>query len=124
MKYCVKCGTQLHDDAMFCSKCGNKTESGGYKKAETENKAKTAVFSAETRVSFRNLAKIFMIISTAIGSLAYLIPLAWCLPLTLHYIDKIKNNEDVSLEFKVCSLIFVSPIAGIFMLLDSDFNNM
>lgn len=26
MKYCPKCGCQLHDDDNYCPKCGNKVE--------------------------------------------------------------------------------------------------
>ena len=118
MKYCAKCGTQLQDDAIFCSKCENKTEAS---EANTgEKNVKNETFSAETRASLRNLAKIFMIVFTAIGSLCYLIPLAWCLPMTLHYINKVNNGEKVSLEFKICSLIFVGILPGIFMLLDTE----
>lgn len=38
MKYCMKCGTQLPDDAMFCSKCGAKCET--IKEEKQENIAK------------------------------------------------------------------------------------
>ena len=112
MKYCVKCGTELSDDAAFCSKCGNAMGSG--------TTAKSEPFSPSTKASFRNVAKILMIVSTVLWSLCYLIPLAWCLPMTLSYIRRINNGEQVSLEFKICSLIFVSPIAGVFMLLDTE----
>ena len=29
MKYCMKCGKQLPDDAVFCSRCGRAVEQGG-----------------------------------------------------------------------------------------------
>ena len=33
MVYCSNCGTQIADDAYFCSKCGTKTEKGRSAKA-------------------------------------------------------------------------------------------
>ena len=64
-------------------------------------------------------AKIFMIISTVVMGL-YIIPLAWCLPMTISYFNKIKNRQPVSTGFKVCTLLFVNTIAGILMLCDKD----
>ncbi len=36
--------------------------------------------------------------------------------MTIVYCEKIKNKEPISLIFKICTLIFVSRIAGILML--------
>ncbi len=33
MVYCSNCGTQIADDAYFCSKCGTKTDKGNAAKA-------------------------------------------------------------------------------------------
>ena len=66
-----------------------------------------------------NGAKIFMIISTVVLGF-YLIPLAWCIPMTISYFKKVQNNEPVSTGFKVCSLLFVNTVAGILMLCDKD----
>ena len=67
------------------------------------------------------IAKIFMIIGTAVSGL-YILPLAWCLPMTLVYCHKIKKGKPISVGFKVCSLIFVSLVGGILMLCDDDKN--
>lgn len=64
-------------------------------------------------------AKVFMIISTVVYGL-YIIPLAWCLPMTISYSKKIKNGEPVSTGFKVCTLLFVNLIADILMLCDNN----
>ena len=108
MKYCVKCGTKLQDEAMFCSTCGNPTESAQFKNqtgsAQTGNSNPTVHYVVHKNVynesnpkttseTFRTLAKIFMIIGTVILSLYALFPLAWCLPMTLHYIEKINKGE-------------------------------
>ena len=49
-----------------------------------------------------------------------LIPLCWTIPMTVNYWKAVKDNQPVSTAFKVCSLIFVSLIAGIVMLCDND----
>lgn len=64
-------------------------------------------------------AKVFMIISTVVMGL-YIIPLAWCLPMTISYFNKVKYNQPVSTAFKICSLLFVNTIAGILMLCDKE----
>lgn len=64
-------------------------------------------------------AKILMIISTVAMGL-YLIPLAWCLPMTLNFCKKIKEGQPVTMGFKICTLLFVNTIAGILMLCDKN----
>ena len=65
------------------------------------------------------VAKILMIVSTVVTGL-YLIPLAWCIPMTISYSNKLKNGLPVSTGFKICTLLFVNTIAGILMLCDKD----
>lgn len=102
MKYCTHCGAELLDEAVMCPKCGC---SCGKVKSDS-NGLQTA-------------AKVLMIIATVILGI-YIIPLAWCLPMTIHYCNAIKNKEKVGTGFKVCSLLFVSLLAGIFMLCDGN----
>jgi uncharacterized membrane protein YvbJ len=106
MKYCSKCGNQLFDEAVICPQCGCAT---GYQEHTIRKQTST----------MQTVAKIFMIIGTVINGFA-IIPLAWCVPMTLSYINKIKNGERVGTGFKVCTLLFVNTIAGILMLCDDD----
>lgn len=104
MKYCTKCGHELVDEAVICTNCGcavqgNKTE--------------------ENASSLQKAAKILMIIATVVSGL-YIIPLAWCIPMTVSYCKKIKRKEPVGMGFKICSLLFVSLVAGVLMLIDND----
>lgn len=110
MKYCTKCGAQIHDDAVVCVSCGCPTTPT----ATTENVApKTS--------GLKTAAMILMIVGTIINGLTgFLIPLIWCLPMTLSYCNKVKRGEPVSLGFKICSLLFVSMVGGILMICDSD----
>ena len=68
----------------------------------------------------KTVIKVFMILGCVVGACAYLIPLAWCIPMTVIYFRKLKNNEPISTGFKVCSLLFVSLVGGILMLCDKE----
>lgn len=110
MKYCSKCGNQLFDESVVCPKCGcladGSANGTGYANQGETSQLKTA-------------AKVLMIIGTILLGL-YIIPLAWCLPLTMMYCDKIKNNQPIGVGFKVCCLLFVNTVAGVLMLCDKD----
>ena len=117
MKYCTNCGNQLPDEAGFCTSCGaameQTTPQQNYAQPQQPNYAQPA-----PQVSgLATAAKIFMIISTVVTGL-YIIPLAWCLPMTISYCKKIKQGAPISTGFKVCTLLFVNTIAGILMLCD------
>ena len=101
MKFCVKCGKELMDEAVVCTGCAVETE-------ESPSGLSTAV-------------KVFMVIGTVCTSLiGYLIPLAWCLPMTIIYFKKVKKGLPIGTGFKICSLLFVNTIAGILMLCDKN----
>ena len=111
MKYCTKCGTQIHDEAVVCTNCGCAT---GYYQAKS-------LPSGSQNEGLKTATKVLMIVGTVFTSLyGFFIPLAWCLPMTLSYFKKIKNGEPISIGFKVCSLLFVNTIAGILMLCAQD----
>ena len=62
-------------------------------------------------------AFILCLISTIISGFA-LIPLIWCIPMTIHVYKAYKGEEDLSVGFKVCVLLFVNLIGGILLLCD------
>ncbi len=110
MKYCSKCGKELFDEAVVCPGCGCMVGEPVTPPAEQSKKKESVLKLA---------AKILMIISTVTMGL-YIIPLAWCLPMTLTFCKKVKKNEPISTGFKVCILLFVNTIAGILLLDDSE----
>lgn len=59
------------------------------------------------------------IVILLVMSIIYLLPLAWVIPMTVVYTKSIKNGKDVSIAFKICTLLFVSLIAGVLMLCDT-----
>ncbi len=109
MKYCSHCGTQIMDEAVVCPHCGCSVAQ------ETTYTAKPADDGKET---IRLIAKIFMVIGCVSGAACFLVPLAWCIPMTVIYWKACDEHRDVSTAFKVCSLLFVNLIAGILMLVD------
>lgn len=128
MKYCQHCGAEIEDEAVVCIHCGCATN------------------DVKTKTSNSNLGKIaliFMIIAcvlnpilggtrylfakdieTGLGQLiGGLITLAWCIPMTVHFSNKLKNGESVGIAFKICTLLFVSRVGGILMLCMPQENN-
>lgn len=65
----------------------------------------------------RLAAFIFCILTTVTAGWA-LIPLIWCIPMTVSVYKYYKGEKDLSVGFKVCVLIFVNLIAGILLLCD------
>ena len=113
MKYCSKCGAELFDETVICVKCGCPV--GNSVQFDPQAPA------APKQSGLTTAAKVFMILGTVLMAIYTLcIGLAWCLPMTLHYFKKIKRGERLGTGFKVCSLIFVSLLGGIFMLCDND----
>lgn len=106
MKFCSKCGKEIADEAVICTGCGCAVE----QTAKKDNGGNDGLAVA---------AKIFLILG-CITSGWLLVPLAWCLPITISICNKMKNNEPVGTGLKVCALLFVNLIAGILLLCRSD----
>ena len=112
MKYCSKCGAQLVDEAIVCTGCGCAVTGGANVAVAVPQRSESGLATA---------AKVFMILGTIVMGLSFfLIPLAWCIPMTVSYCRKVKNGVHVGTGFKVCSLIFVSLVGGILMLCDKE----
>ncbi len=116
MKYCGNCGTALADDANACSNCGTftNTYAQGTKTAQAP-----VVASVPKESGIVTAVKVLLILAT-VAQGCLLIPLAWCIPMAVSYFNSIKENRPVSLALKICTLIFVSQIAGILMLCDQE----
>lgn len=107
MKFCSKCGKEIVDDAVICVNCGCQVEGANNVAA---NKGNDGLAIA---------AKIFLIIGCIAQGWA-IIPLAWCLPITISACGKMKRGEPVGTGLKVCALLFVNLIGGILLLCRSD----
>ena len=107
MKFCSKCGSEIVDDAVVCVHCGCSVNGSG--KVNDGNDG-LAIAS-----------KIFLILG-CIAQGWMLLPLAWCLPITISACNKMKRGEPVGTGLKVCALLFVSLIGGILLLCRTDEN--
>ena len=104
MKYCSHCGAEIADEAVVCVHCG----------CSTANTA-VAVQTTKKDDTLETVIKVFMIIGcVSIGWC--IIPLAWCIPMTVSVFKKLNAGEPIGTGLKVCSLIFVNLVAGICML--------
>ena len=119
--YCTNCGNQIDDNAVICTKCGCLTEAGKKMNLprELSQQNSNQGQASSSNKTLGTIAKVFMIISTVFMGL-YIIPLIWCLPMTLSLSRKLKNNEPISIGFKICILLFVNTIAGILLLCMKD----
>lgn len=114
--YCRQCGKELVETAVVCPNCGSPT--ANFDNAKKANKVEKGSYDKN---GLKDVAKILMIICTVVSGFA-IIPLAWCLPMTISYSRKVQNKEPISLGFKICILLFVSRIAGILLLVDDEIN--
>lgn len=108
MKFCVKCGSEIMEESVICPKCGCMVD------GKLQNKSNGSSSGLQTAV------KVFMILGCISMAWFFLIPLAWCIPMTVHYFNCIRDGKEISVGFKVCSLLFVSLIGGILMLCDKN----
>jgi len=141
MKYCSKCGAELYDDAVICVKCGCPVENNiqfspqapTYAQSGTPFPPQSPTYAQNTNTfapqplcpvqksGVTTAVKVFLILGTVLMALyTFCIGLAWCLPMTLSYFGKVKRGEPIGTGFKVCTLIFVSLVAGILMLCDNE----
>lgn len=112
MKYCKKCGSEMDDEALFCSYCG---EQDGAKAQSLDSEPEQAPVSEEDQVLLGTLIKIFLIV-TAVLSGFVLIPLLWTIPMTIKACRTIDEKQQFSIGFSILTIIFFSQIGGIMMI--------
>ena len=104
MKFCSNCGKEINENAVVCLGCGCAIE----KEQPTPKNSYTAI-------------KVFMLLGCIItGIYGLFIPLIWTIPMTCALFKKIKKGKVIGTGFKICTLIFVSLIAGILLLCNSN----
>lgn len=107
MKYCQKCGKEIVDEAVVCTGCGCSVEVNVKKNAD----------GGEDGLAVA--AKVFLILG-CVTQAWLLLPLAWCLPITIAICNRTRMNQPVGTGLKVCALLFVNFIAGILLFCRSD----
>ena len=111
---CGNCGMHLPENSNFCTNCGCSFAANYYQQGYTYAQPKEPA-------PILYVAKVFMIIGIIIEAL-FLPSLFWTIPMLKSYNRKLEIGEPVSTGFKVCTLLFVSTIAGILMLCDHSDN--
>ena len=106
MKYCIHCGAEVHDEAIVCVKCGRSIE---------VNRTLVAQTIPPKDDTMSVVIKVFLILG-CISQGWLILPLAWCLPITISVFNSLRDNRPISTGMKVCSLLFVNMIAGICLL--------
>lgn len=104
MRFCGNCGAQINDNAVVCLNCGCSVEQP--RKAQKDDTMSTVI-------------KVFLIIGCVAQGWAIL-PLAWCIPITVSIFKAMKEGRPISTGMKVCALLFVNLIAGICLLCAND----
>ena len=115
MKYCTNCGSPLAEGMNFCGNCGVPVAG---QTAETATRVyEPPYYDAPPRRDdgLVTVIKVFLILG-CISFGALLIPLAWCIPMTVSIFRKLDSGEPISTGLKVCTLLFVNLIAGILLL--------
>ena len=128
MKYCVKCGAELFDEAVICVKCGCPCDPGYFEK--TKKKKSWYLNGIQTAAYVFCLINIFaeiILINVIVALFAemaflalYVIPLCVMFPLVIIWCYRVQNEKKVGVGLKVCILIFVSLIAGILLLCEEE----
>ena len=137
MKYCKKCGNKMVDDAVVCVKCGcyvdkNLSQEGGEQfcaycgfplsvSTDVCVRCGTPVLkNTKTLKSYSTgmvtVIKVFLTLACVFKIAAAHVCLLWMLPMTISLFKKMNKSEPIGVGFKVCTLIFVSFIAGILLL--------
>ncbi len=122
MKYCSHCGAQLTDDSVFCFSCGkavgevvNQTNEGNVQKPATPNPAQQQ--RTKDNETMKQIISVFLILACVVmGICTFGIGLAWCIPMTISIRDRMRRCVPVGVALKVCTLLFVSTVAGILLL--------
>ena len=118
MKYCSNCGSAVKEGARFCENCGVPLAG---QPAEAERVYEPPYYENASRRDdgLATVAKVFLVL----GCIAFgwaLIPLAWCIPITVSIFRKLNNGEPIGVGLKVCAMLFVNLIAGILLLCMED----
>lgn len=113
--YCTHCGKELADEAIMCPDCGMPTDN--FTRQGTSIPTAPNAVGQKTS-TLRTVTYVFMILGCIFTAFYFLIPLCWTIPMTVVYFRRSKQGIPMGTGFKVCTLLFVSLVAGILMLCD------
>ena len=91
--FCTHCGAEINDDAFVCVKCG----------CRVDQKLPAAQANAQRDDTMVTVIKVFLILG-CIAEGWLLIPLAWCIPMTVKIFNCLKTGK-----YARCCLSVWSP---------------
>ena len=112
MKFCTNCGKPLGEGVNFCENCGASVA------AQAAVRAAETVYDAppvRRDDAMCIVVKVFLILGCITFGVA-LLPLAWCIPITVSIFRKLNAGEPISPGLKIAALLLVNMIAGILLL--------
>lgn len=102
--FCTRCGAEIHEEAVICINCGCPV---------AKNTATN--LPTETDNVLEIIIKVFLVLGClSLGWL--LIPLIWCIPLTVIVFNRLGKKKKIGVGIKICVLLFVNLVAGICLL--------
>ncbi|MBE6597880.1 MAG: hypothetical protein E7638_00395 [Ruminococcaceae bacterium] len=107
MKYCTHCGAQIHEEAVVCVHCGCSVEDPRNRRMNQRDD------------TLGTVVKVFMILG-CISQGWMILPLLWCIPMTISVFNSLNENRPIGVGMKICTLLFVNTIAGVCMLCMDD----
>lgn len=99
--FCTHCGAEINDDAFVCVKCG----------CRVDQKLPAAQANAQRDDTMVTVIKVFLILG-CIAEGWLLIPLAWCIPMTVKIFNCLKTGTPISTgmrKYARCCLLVWSP---------------
>ena len=129
MKFCCYCGNEMHDEAVICVKCGRSVvvqqptpmmqqqSMPMMSQQPMPMMSQTPVKQEDNTLAM--VVKIFLILG-CISQGWLVVPLAWCLPITISIFNRFKDGRPIGMGLKICTLLFVNLIAGICLLCMND----
>lgn len=105
-KYCSHCGAPMHEQAVICVQCGRTAEPGRRSPAAQNHSLVTII-------------KIFLIIA-CISQGWLLIPLLWCIPITIHVFSSLNHGRPIGVGTKIAVLLLMNMVSGICLLCMDD----
>jgi uncharacterized membrane protein len=110
MKFCVHCGAQIEDNAVFCSSCGQRVENGENNEYNQYQQDNTQQFNAEG-YDYRDVEDNKVISFLSYLGILFIIPL---IAAPNSYYAKFHANQGLLLFIMemVCATICAIPIVG------------
>ncbi len=113
--FCPNCGAQVNNNAAVCIRCGCAVVRNPMPPVPMDPPNMNHSAYQGRSEGMVTATKVFLIIGCV--SMGWMIiPLAWCLPITITLFRNLNEGLPINTGLKICTLLFVSLVAGILLL--------